>query len=384
MVKDKVSPTNSSKTLIINIQPSTEIEEHLNDTIKLEELRCMKFSFLIMKIFGSYFDKKQHWLYKFYCCLVLIGLFLDFFKTINVFNFFIGESEVFNAFLVLKIIGLMWLLLCSFNNVILVINQAKNDRQQLYFKNCNILFKYSKNSKAQVKYLSLFIYIVYIIALTIIIGQYVFQIYCTFFTTEFASYIVLAPFHRTDWAKNSIPYKIFVTLLQAYTASAWVLPVAYYAMQCAISYSLLDEFNHQFKYFVDNNAIVPNNNRYSMSTEVREDGKNYANEKSFDHFIDWHLKLCNTVRVLNQCYKEFIGLTLLLNIPMIFLLLYIMADWNGNCVTGLNQFMYPFWLFSLSIILLIVLSLAISLNIKVLKRSICIYFFILKVKSFLL
>lgn len=86
--------------------------------------------------------------------------------------------------------------------------------------------------------------------------------------------------------------------------------------------------------------------------------KRVSTEEEFDEFRLNHLRLAYSVELLDRCYREFIGIAVLLYILGILLLLYMMTDWNGNCIHGVFMILYPFWTLLIAALLIFIVIFA--------------------------
>ena len=187
--------------------------------------------------------------------------------------------------------------------------------------------------------------------------------------------LFLAPFHKADWAAESIPYKIFITFLISVTSFHWCLTVAMFLSHAVILIEMMRRFNARFNNWVEKSILVSGdssndveksiltNNETNIFIDLNE--KTCVGESQLEKYRILHLKLAYLVHLLDDCYKEMLGVMIVFYINAVLLLLYIMSDWSGNCVTGIFAALYPFWTIASASFLIIVIIFAAIINSQV-------------------
>jgi hypothetical protein len=327
--------------------------------------RIMKIPIIYMRIFGLNYRKSDPLLFKVYNMAVLAALWTNFLKFITVL---VESNESFSASLVLKIVTQIWLFSCATNTAIIFINNQRAGREAKLIDEYNQLWEQYSNSNVSEKKLKLKILIIMTSALVVGLFNSVTGFISLFGPNAlFVAYgQLLAPFHNSDWAKASIPYKLLIAIILSYTSLSWTMCIGYFIAHCQILNALLRNFNIEFKEFVSSNIIVSKNSvclnqivELNRKDNIYENKrlKRYSTEDRFEEFRFRHLKLCFCVRTLNNCYKELISFILIFYVPIEFLLLFIISDWRGNCVVGLMEILYPFWfIVSLSIVVILIMN----------------------------
>lgn len=310
------------------------------------EVYCdiMKYPIILMRIFGLYHKKKDNWYLKGYSLFIIIILWFSFARFFSLFDFWHGKYESLSAQLVYKIIIILWSFANVMNGTLFFINQEKNSREnQLIIDISFYLHKYS-NKKLKLLKNKIFIYFLIgffgsgfnsISGIISLFGP-------DYFYEAFFSF--LAPFHKAKWSKHNIPFKIFNNILLSYTSFFWMITICNYLAHCEMIAFIFKNFNQEFRNLVDNKLLV--------SQKIIENNS-YEFEEKFDKLRKKHLKICNIIRQMNKCYKEFIGITLLIYIAIVLLIVYIMSDWNGNCINGIMAILYPYWVASGLIIIIL-------------------------------
>lgn len=327
--------------------------EPLSGTI--ESMNFMKYPNLILRLIGLYHKKTDpFWLkaYSFSFCLIN---WFNFIRFLSNYKIFWGQSEEFSATLALKIIITMWLFSTAFNSTLIYVNQEMESRQQALVKNFCTIFESKKKlnfRKQKLKH-----YIVFVLAFMFTLINFSVVLVGFFgpkaFFAQFKSF--LAPLHDSEWAADCIPFKIIASLLIMPTFFHTTFSYAIYLSHTFVMIEFLHVFNAEFAKFTKTSILV---SAFSVKISVPqpiidndqienvfiEEKREICNEEKFEEFRVLHLKLSHCVHLLDICYRQFIGITILIYIVNILLELYIVSNWSGNCVSGLLAGLYPFWL----------------------------------------
>ena len=365
----QISPNNPNN----EVEPisNSNVSEQLKTEPKFEVVntKIMKYGNFVMRAFGFYHCKSDKLILKVYPIITLIIVWFNTIRTISCFNFFYNESESFSAELAIKIVSILWLFSCSINITIIFINQLINSREEELIKSINSLLKENEDLNDIVRKSSRCVKIIFTLSLVVGFFNVIVFMVTMLGPKEFrALFIVfLAPFHKTEWAVNSIPYKLYSSLLFVFTSLGWTLNVAYYVSQCQIIMEIQKNFNKRMSKFIENNVIIPNCDIETahLSRSYPNDSnesQSFAVEADFEELRVYHLKICNVIKVMDKCYNQFIALTLLCYIPLVCIILYVVADWTNNCITGLKAVMFPFWLAVGLLIIVIIVNYGARIN----------------------
>lgn len=358
----------------IQVKPITTVENAPNFKEEGENIRLskpkhematiMKFFLITMRLFGFHHEKSDKLILKIYPSIVLILLWANFIKMFSTFNIFYSEDEPFSADLVLKIVTLIWIFECSCNATIIFINESFTSREPKLIEKINeCLDKFEDVDKITKKSR---LYVNIMLAIAIITGVFN-EITCLislFGPKELRSLFILllAPFQRSSWAVESVPFKLFNSFMFIFLSMSWSLCVAYYISHCQIIIQTLKSFNERMSKFIENSIIISNDNEDECLKEYNDSNLKFSTENEFEQFRLNHLKICSSVKQLDKCYNQFIGMNLLSAIPIICILLYTLADWTNNCITGVKVFAFPFWLLVHFVIIFIIIWFAAKIN----------------------
>jgi len=322
----------------------------------------MRIPLLIMKCIGLYHKKSDPFWHKIYPILTLISLWALFLKTFPVFR---GESS-FSAALIIKVVSISWSFSITLLSTILFLNREKANRETNLIEQLNVLLNYEFDAKL-LRRLRIKLVIINIIFLLFSLANCVILVVSLFGPKElFSAFsIMLSPFHNEKWAQESVPLKLFMALLGFICSIYWSMTVATYLNHSLILDNILVNFNHKFKKFVQSSVIASFDSEdidktFSLTCDQsiynkEKDEKKVVCEYVFEKHRIWHLKICSAIRQADKCYSEFIALTLIIYITISFPLIYVMSNWSGNCITGILQFAYPYWLIAAILILAIIL-----------------------------
>jgi hypothetical protein len=350
-------------------EPSNiKIPEHKPIEILIEPrneyFKILRYPLIIHRVFGLYQSITSNIYTKAYSILILVIVWYNVLKSIYTYNSINGSgADTFDAVLVLKIISTLWLILCATYASTAFMMQRDKNKIDKFIHLYNELIDYEERSEHHLKWVKIKCYIIYALAMMLCITN---SIACivAFFSTDslygaFAGF--LSPAQNTDWVFKSTAYKLFAWVLMVYSTAAWVFPFSQFVVNCVMLYGPIDTFNDAFQRFVNTNERrnLPNTNIERLS-----------DEEYFNELRNWYLKLSVSVRTLNLCYQEFIALSFSIFIPMSFLLLYIISDWNGNCITGLFAIVYPAWAIAALGGLFIIIVSASKITTKVRTRNI--------------
>lgn len=351
------------------------------NSIKDYYAELMKFPLKILRLVGLYHQKSDHLAFKAYCFTIQIVLWFNFVKMLTVFDFFWAKSEAFSTKLFMKICFTIWTFVCAILATMIFINQEFKNRESDLQTQINLLYYFysDKDSKKDRKF-SRKITAFFLGSLSLLSINCVFMLLSMFGISSFfpAFAFLLAPYHETEWARESIAFKLFMTFVGLIASLYWILTTVYYVTNCWIVLNFLDDFNERFEKFIKENIIVSNNSQRlnkKVLCSLKENiyfktlEKTYTCQEELEYFRIWHLKLSNAIGILDNCYKHFLGFAIISYTVISLVLVYLMIDWTGNCISGILQIMVPYWCIANLGMLTIKIVFASKLNSKVLSLN---------------
>ena len=349
--------------------------EEKRDTDKIPKCYQLKYPIMLLRIFGLYHRKSDHIALKIYTIILCLIDWSNLARLLLSYS----ASENLSAKVFLRIIFTDWLLGVSCSSTLIFINQEISDRYDSFMRHLFSLFE-KKVVCIREKVLRKHIYIIYGIASAIATINTA-GLLVSYFGPKIlynGFRLFLSPYHYSVEANDSVPLKLVFSALITVTIFHWYLCVAVYLSHVFVVIELFRSFNSTFQDFIKNNIIVSNDSielENSVPTNQEENvfienkKKACVCEDSLEKFRLFHLKLAFLVQLLDRCYKEFIGVTMLFYTIGILLMFYIMSDWNGNCVEGILTVLYPFWTIVSCIFLFVIIIFAAAIHSEV------IYFF---------
>jgi hypothetical protein len=341
MIDNKISPENSEAVIFNN-----------NDV--LDEV--VWFVRILLRIFGFYHQPSDSiaWkIYGFFVVFVLLGY--NVVRQLLLFE----KDESFNSNFLNKIIITMFPLYCFLNALLMFIIHEKKTKILNFNLNFNKIFnEYQTETGKRIEMRAIKRIGIIITCISIIISIFIFSfsLISLFGPPEiqdFYSKDIKNPLEYFEFnGENNTTYRIIVAILQVFTISACFIVASYYFIYCIIMCRLLDFFNQSFKKFLLKNELI-------LNDEII-----YENEIGFERFRTWHLKLCNLVKLLNDCFKDYIFITLSMNVPVIILILYIVSDSN-NCSNNFNKITLSIWFINAIILISSIVIAACRINVKV-------------------
>lgn len=338
------------------------------------ECDVLKYPNKFMRVFGLYHTKQDNIVFKIYALALCVIDWTNFFRLFTVYK----SSESLSAELVLKMVTHIWFFICAFLATIIFINQEVNSRQPHLMKNLTWVMS-SKEAVCNKKRLRVIIYTIY--SVTFVFAAINFSAtVISFFGPKvlFSGFrLFLAPFHNSEWAAGSVPFKLAILFLTGVTSFHWCLTTAVYLVHCIILIEFMRVFNVEFKSFVKKSILVSSDNdmlgrtiacNFDENIFIEATEKMCVCDRKFEKYRILHLKLSYNVQLLDKCYREFIGINVIFYTIIVLLLVYVMSDWQGNCVNGIMVGLYPFWtVVSGSFLLLVVIFAALIHSLVFLK-----------------
>lgn len=379
MAKNRIHNADSDNKLFI-VSESSKIEtlnqpvskkKQTNDLEILSECYLLKYPNILLRVFGLYHRKDDPKAFKIYALMFIIIDIINVCRSFTVYS----ANESLTAEFGLKILFTVWAFMCMSSALIIYINQESQGREPKLLINITNIIEF-KITKCRQKTLRIYVYTAFIIGFSMAVFN-ILGIMVGFFGPSFlfkGFKMFLAPFNDVEIIYTNIAYKIFALFLISISSFHWCLSVSLYASHVLILIEMFNSFNRNFKKFVKESIIVDQksaNLEHSVNTSQEEnvyieyEEKKCVCSQTFEKHRILHLKLTYLVQLLDKCYQEFIAISVLLYIVVILVLLYIMSDWSGNCISGVMTIMYPFWFIVGTFILLIIVVLASILNSKV-------------------
>ena len=341
---------------IHRIEMNKDILKEQNSALIVSNL--LKTNLFFLRIFGSYHKKNDIWIYKTYCILVILMAWFFAIKSIFMFNFTMGGTDVFiNADLAIKIVVFIWFLSCAATLTLFFFFQTNKSRMIKFDAIYEEIFhEYQENEISETKLIKKITSITTLIAFSMALGNSILT-FVSFFGPEVLHggnyYNFLAPFQNSSWVENNIPYKILISIGSTLIGMALTLYFSYFFNYCFLAIRALKNFNVKFKDLVFTNKIDLKNR------------PQIENESAFNELFNWYLNLTNLLRCLNDCFKEFIGILLLMFIPAMFIFIWIIITWTSTCITAINTFLIPFWFIYVVMIVFLIILTSIEVNLEV-------------------
>ena len=382
LVSNKDSPVSEKE---LNLDTCTEKPSYINlshpkieqrESLVIPECRLLSNTNKILRVLGLYHTKEDSLLLKAYALTLCCIDWLNFVRFFSIYDIFWGKSESISASLILKIVTHIWFFICSFQATVIFVNQESYRREPCLLRNFSVLIHAKNEKRCHLRKLQYMIYIItgvtFLMASLNVIATLV-----SFFgpSVLFNGFrLFLAPFHNSEWAAESVPFKLFILLITGVTSYHWCMVNALYLSHACIMIELLVNYNRKFAEFVKTSILVPRSYAYlekAIPSNHEENifidtkMKTCVCDLGFEKFRILHLKLSYVVQLLDKCYREFIGVVVMLYTIIVLLLLYIMSDWKGNCVDGIFSFLYPFWTIISSLFLNVVVIFAAIIHHKV-------------------
>ena len=314
----------------------------------LDEL--LRFQRIVLRIFGLYHHPNDSIVWKIYCMFVVfILLGFDVVRHLILFD----KNGSFNSKLLMEIIVSLFPLYCFLNGLIMFIIQEHKSKIFNFNLNFNIIFnEYQTETRKniemrKIKQISIITtcitmiitILIVIIHLVSLLGPSEIRVHSSFKYFEFNG-------------EFNIAYRIVIAIIFCFTLSACMMVASYYFMYFLIMSRLLDYFNQNFKEFSVKNELKLNDE------SICED------ETGFERLRVWYLKLCDLIIILSNCFKNYIFNTLMINVPIIILILFIVSD-PKDCTKGINKISLSMWFIVAVALILTVVIITGKINTKV-------------------
>lgn len=385
MFKNKISNVSADQIVQVTLRGASrdsvpdESEHRFHDCIiDLKEKECdltssvydnfIRYPKVILRMVGLYHRKSDRLILKIYRLGCMTLLWINTIRFILSIDIFRGKKpEPFSSNFILKIILFIWSFSVSFNSTIIFYNQEKDSRESKFLDYFYAMLNYKGNNLKMTKKV---VYLMFIVATMIGLLNCIALVAGVFGPEEFFKVfsIYLSPFGDDAWAKESIVYKASISFITCIGPMNWLTALAYFLTHTSLVIMLFENYVFKFKKFVHKSVLtskdnpklyrekVLNHERLLDEQSVCWDSmrKIYVCENELDNFRQWHLKLSYLVSLLDNCYKEIIAVNLFCNLIIILLMLYLISDWAGNCMSGLVALLVPFWLIACLILALVI------------------------------
>ncbi len=321
----------TSNNAIIPIEQPIEPSKYYSD--------IMKYPCVVMRLSGLYCKSGDRKLIKAYNILVLCLIWYNTLKSINWFNIVNGSgTDPFNGYLVYKIVVVIWLVMCSVHGLLVFAIQLNVNKIDKVEEMTNILFQYEQTPVKTVRVLKRTCFILLNICLLSSLINCAVGLLGLFSSDQlfFSAFTNLICVYNPDQYVSVPPvFKVFSWITFIYTNQAWFMSFGYFLGHVILICKLSKSFNIVFERFASSRKKSP---------LPGLDVDSLSDEEYFNELFEWYLKLVALVRVSNKCFTQFIGVSLVSYLPITLLLLFIISNWTGNCITGIFEVLYPFWL----------------------------------------
>lgn len=355
IVKDVLEETKTSNEMSVKEEMATiSIEDEVNHSLEsLPECDLLKYPNKLLRIVGLFHRKDDKLILKAYTISLCLIDLINLIRLMLSYEIIYGRSEPALAVLILKVICTIWFFVCFCSSLIIFINNECPRREQAFLNSAYHMIELSPGYCRQKK-LRFTVYLIYSI-----VGS------LTLFAALFFSVallgpkvlfngvsLFLSPFHTSDWAIDSTPFKILILLLCIVSTAHCLLSNAVFLAHTVIPIELICKFNSDFMGLARQNVLVTNEStlRKTIATNriksvmIDTKAKTCFSEDRFDEFRIRYLKIAFVVERLDECFKELIAIIVVAYTIALLLLLYIVSDWSGNCVTGILNVLYPYWI----------------------------------------
>ena len=332
--------------------------------------KFMRLPLIYLRCIGTFHLKSDNIVIKLYNGFMIACMLFNFFKYFPVFR----SATSFDKYLVINICFLLWLGVNALHSVLFFYLTEKRSKLNLLIQKTDRLLERVESFESSKSYKRSYFIILFLHAasVSIIISNLAIGALSYYGPSTFAGLFAttFTPFSADDPVGQSPYYKAFVFFLLATSTFGWASYFIFFLSNLVIFKFLLGEFNEQFDKFVhkcvvdsteekrDRDPVFnfvsgdPANTDANSDLEATSiEQRQSVTEDDFEHFRLWNLELGSLLRTANDCFKEFLTLSLLSYGPLIFLILFVVSNWTGNCITGILAFAYPFWLVAAAVIL---------------------------------
>jgi hypothetical protein len=364
-VEDRKAPNGVPDFFATNNNES-KLEAKIKTNAVYSEI--MRLPHLILRLCGMYHKSSDNKLAKAYSALVSLILWFNALKLIYWFDSINGTgADVFNAFMVFKIVFIIWSYMCAISSSLLFFMQKNKDHIEKFEALFNSLFACERFPRQTLKEQKKFSHIMFGFLLLNAVAELVIFLVGLFSTGVFFEAVCgLSIFYTPEqFESTSGIYRVFAWVVFSYTFFAWLFPFGFYLIHCNMLMRLIKNFNDAFRDFANNNE------KWQLPSMANVNVNTFSDEMYFNELFEWYLSLKKINRVMDACFRKFIAIAFIFYFPIILLLLYVIANWSGSCIEGIMNILYPFWLVSCIVILswIIITSSNILIAVSVFENS---------------
>nr|QVK45643.1 G protein-coupled receptor [Proales similis] len=327
---------------------------------------------LLMRIFGMYHRKTDPVYLKIYPLTIVVLLWLNFLRFFSVYGFWYGETFDLSTSTVYQIINHLWILSCALNTTIVFINNESANRIARLYTTFSILLEHeTSEQKKDIKGLNKRINI--LMAMALMIGAFnSFAVYLSYFGPDlfFSAFSPhLAPFHKSDWAKHNVPYKLLVAIINTILSVGWMLAVKQLFADCFIVCFFYKQFNKKFEEMTRSSILTSDDDpELDQSVESNFDEvvvhcsktklKTLISESTFEKHRIWHLKISFCVPLMDSCYSLMLTICITVYSTIALMIIFVLTGPSYNCVDPILKVMLPFWVFCGSFLVVMMILIA--------------------------
>jgi hypothetical protein len=351
-------------TSIINAYFKTKINENSPNMLHNE---LIKWPFVLMRILGMYHTRQDKIIFKLYPIICITFLWFIF---VRIIQSVIENDYVFGMIFVFKLILVGSLFLVSFNLTLFFYINEMNSKERRLFNHYYDLFDMTKNANKIKKKLSLRLKILYLM----IVSESGLNCFIT-------SFILFGPdsLYKTlngifnygilNHSTDAFFYKLFLAFFYTYLMTITFFIYAYFFSHCLILIELLNDFNEQFNELINTKMFTSNKRRKSTVIKDRLNliDKTIGDKNEFEKYRQWHLKLTDCVWSLDDCFKYFIGILIIVFTLLAYLILYALYDRAEYKLTFKFSVLISFWYILTNCVFFILLFVSARINTLVIK-----------------
>nr|QVK45644.1 G protein-coupled receptor [Proales similis] len=313
---------------------------------------------LLMRLFGIYHHRTDPLYLKAYPFTILLVFWFNFVRFSSVYEIFYGGQFQFSSELGYQIIHHLWLLTCALCSSIIFINQEFCGRLPRLYRLLSHLFADNRRRSAgDLKRLNWTINAVMGIALCIgLANSFAIVLSLLGFESFYSAFsLYLTPFHKTDWARQSLAFKVPILIVMLFTSTHWLLAIKQMLVDCLIVEFFYKCFNKEFENFT-RLSVVTTDDDDELGTNIEAEFddvvlhcnqtrvKTLASEQTFEKLRTWHLKISFCVSLLDNCYSLMLAIVISCYTFIVLMIIYILTDPSYKCIDPILKVMFPIWL----------------------------------------
>jgi hypothetical protein len=323
--------------------------------------KLLKCELVWMTIFGLYHNPKWNPCFRVYRIFILIILwlgFLNYFFNYYMVNGYNNGIDELNSVLTFKLVAHVFSFYAASNATCLYFCNTGRKKIEKFIKIYGEIFEYEILPEKQLNKQKKINKLIFVLTMSVCVGQSLTSLIGLFGTGELNDIfqVILVPLRYEEWINKTVAWKLVSWVSFSYATFAWMMPLWYFMIHCAMLYGPLETFNSALDEFSCRNKMraLPNASVEHMTLEMY-----------FDELRKWQLKLISTIPVLNTCFKKLIFIAIVSNGAKIILFLHMLTGWKGNCITALEGAFYMFWLINDITMMLSCIAAAAKINYEV-------------------